>query len=157
MPLTSESRDYLQWDMSRANAVEEDKLNNHCWHVMWQPKSVIFFRCQYLCVLLIYITCRIFCAKGITVSQIFCYYVLKCWSWKTWKKMIFDIFEVWIKELFWNTINCNDIMCNFKALLNIFLHFGMDEMYQRGIFTKPIFFSPLFLRILAGDFGRVFP
>jgi hypothetical protein len=35
-----------------------------------QPK--LFFRCQCLCVLLIYITCRIFCAKGITVSQIFC-------------------------------------------------------------------------------------
>jgi hypothetical protein len=46
------------------------------------------------------------------------------------------------------------------ALLNIFLHFGMDKMYQRGIFTKKkfLFFTfPLFLRILPGDFCRVFP
>jgi hypothetical protein len=42
-----------------------------------------------------------------------------------------------MRELYWNTINFNDIMCNFMALLNIFLHFGMDDkMYQRGIFTK---------------------
>jgi hypothetical protein len=68
-------------------------------------------------------------------------------------------------ELYWNTINFNDIMCNFKAVLNIFLHFGMDKMYQRGIFTKKninisflFFFTfPLFLQILPGDFGRVFP
>jgi hypothetical protein len=37
---------------------------------------------------------------------------------------------------YWNIINFNDIRCNFKALLNIFLHFGMDKMCQRGIFTK---------------------
>jgi hypothetical protein len=64
------------------------------------------------------------------------YYILKCWSWKTLKKWFLDIFEVWIKELYWNTINFNDIKCNFKALLNIFLHFEMDKIYQRGIFTK---------------------
>jgi hypothetical protein len=63
-----------------------------------------------------------------------------------------DIFEVWIKELCWNTINFNDIRCNIKALLNIFLHFGMDKIYQRGIFT-----FLLLLPILPGDFGRVFP
>jgi hypothetical protein len=46
----------------------------HLWPSMGNPAKVIFFRCQCLCVLLIYITCRIFCAKGITVtvSQIFC-------------------------------------------------------------------------------------
>jgi hypothetical protein len=36
------------------------------------PIQCYFFRCQCLCVLLIYITCRIFCANGITLSQIFC-------------------------------------------------------------------------------------
>jgi hypothetical protein len=41
------------------------------------------------------------------------------------------------------------------ALLNIFLPFGMDKMYQRGIFTKKNFFLN-FLQILPG-FGRVFP
>jgi nesprin-1 len=34
------------------------------------PANVIFFRCQCLCGLLFYITCRIFCAKGITVQCI---------------------------------------------------------------------------------------
>jgi hypothetical protein len=94
-----------------------------------------FFRCQCLCVLLIYITCRIFCAKGI--SNIL--WVIIFWNVDhlTLRKQWFlDIFEVWIKELYWNAINFNDIRCNSKALLNIFLHFGMDEMYQGGIFTK---------------------
>jgi hypothetical protein len=85
------------------------------------------------------------------------YYILKCWSWKTWKKVIFTF--VWIKELYWNTIHFNDIRCNFKALLNIFLHFGMDNIYQRGIFTKKTFpLFPFFSEFcLCSDFGRVFP
>jgi hypothetical protein len=45
------------------------------------------------------------------------------------------IFVVLIMELYCNTINFNDIRFNFRALLNIFLHFGMDKLYQRGIFT----------------------
>jgi hypothetical protein len=36
------------------------------------PAKVIFSPDVIVDVLLIYITCRIFCAKGITVSQIFC-------------------------------------------------------------------------------------
>jgi hypothetical protein len=40
--------------------------------------------------------CRIFCANGITASQIFCelLHFEMLVSWKTWKKVIFDIFEV---------------------------------------------------------------
>jgi hypothetical protein len=117
---------------------------------LWEiPAKVILFRCQCLCVLLIYITCRIFCAKGITVSQIFC-------------ELLHFEFEMLVlenleKKLYWNTINFNDIRCNFKALLNIFLHFGMDKMYQRGIFTKQNFVFLLFLIILSDDFVQVFP
>jgi hypothetical protein len=52
------------------------KVSDHlkiCDRLWENPAKVIFFRCQCLCVLLIYITCRRFCAKDITVSQIFCY------------------------------------------------------------------------------------
>jgi hypothetical protein len=102
-----------------------------------QAKS--FFSDVNVYVLLIYIMCRIFCAKGITVSQIFCELPVLHFEivvLENLEKWFFDIFEVWIKELHWNTINFNDIRCNFKALLNIFLHFGMDKIYQRCIFTK---------------------
>jgi hypothetical protein len=110
---------------------------------LWEnPAKVIFFRCQCLCVLSIYITCRV----HHSISNIlWVIYILKCQSWG--KKWFLKIFEVWIpvKELYWNTINFNDIRCNFKALLNIFLHFGMEKMYQRGIFTKKFFLLfPLF-------------
>jgi hypothetical protein len=127
-------------------------------YTMGKPSQSHFFRCQCLCVLLIYITCRIFCAKGhhsTCISNIL--WVIAfwnvSWSWKT--------FEVWIKNYIRILFNFNYIRCNFKALLNIFLHFGMDKMYQRGIFTIKknnifCYFSP-FLRILPGDFGRVFP
>jgi hypothetical protein len=37
------------------------------------------------------------------------------------------IFEVGKKELYWNTI--------ILMTLGAFLHFGMDKLYQRGIFT----------------------
>jgi hypothetical protein len=78
--------------------------------------------------------CRIFCAKGITVSQIFCELL-------HFEMLVLENLEksdcyIFLKELYWNTINFNDIRCNFKALLNIFLHFGMDKMYHRGIFTN---------------------
>jgi hypothetical protein len=78
---------------------------------------------------------------------------------ENWKKVIF---KVWIKELYWNSTNYNDIKCNFKALLNIFLHFGMNKIYQRASLLKIqkniIFFTfPFFLQILPGNFSRVFP
>jgi hypothetical protein len=48
-------------------------VNPNCDRLLENPAKVIVFRCQCLIgVLLIYITCRIFCAKGITVSQICC-------------------------------------------------------------------------------------
>jgi hypothetical protein len=85
----------------------------NCDHLWENPAKVIFFRCQCLCVLLIYIMCRIFCAKDITVFITFWNVGLG-----TWKKVIFIYF--------WSL--------NFKGLLNIFLHFGMEKMYQRGNF-----------------------
>jgi hypothetical protein len=62
------------------------------------------------------------------------------------KKWFLYIFEVWIKEFYWNTINFNEIRCNSKALLSICLHFGMDKMYQRVSLLKKtlkkLYFSP---------------
>jgi hypothetical protein len=53
------------------------RTSSICDHLWENPAKVIFFRCQYL---LIYIMCRIFCAKGITVSQIVCeFLVLHFW------------------------------------------------------------------------------
>jgi hypothetical protein len=120
-----------------------------------QPKSFFSDDNVYVFINLCHVQ-NILC-KGhhITLKYFVSYYILKCWSWK--KVIVLDIFEVWIKELYWNTINFNDIRCNFKA----FLHFGMDKMYQRGIFNKKnknTFLNfPLFLQILPGNFGRVFP
>jgi hypothetical protein len=113
-----------------------------------QPKS--FFRCHHVQ--------NILCKGHQSISNILL--VITFWNVGIGKKWVLDSFEVWIKELYWNTIHFNDITgrCNFKALLYIFLRFGMDKMYQRGIFTKKnVCTFPLFLRILPGDFGRVFP
>jgi hypothetical protein len=41
-------------------------------------------------------------------GKMFCE-LLKCWSWK--KKCFLDIFEVWIKDLYWHNIKYNVIMC----------------------------------------------
>jgi hypothetical protein len=83
-----------------------------CDHLRENPANVIFSDVNvYLCVLLIYVTCRIFCAKGITVSQIFCE-LLHFEMLVLEKKWFLYIFEVWIKELYLNTINFNDIRCN---------------------------------------------
>jgi hypothetical protein len=54
-------------------------------------------------------------------------------------------------------------MSMFMCFINLYhvQHFRMDKIYQRGIFTKKNFFLlfpfPIFLQILPGDFGRVFP
>jgi hypothetical protein len=105
---------------------------------LWDDAAKV--RCQCLCVLLIYITCRIFCAKGITVSQICCELLhFEMLVLENLEKVIFIYFWSLNKELYWNTINFNDIMCDVWALLNILLHFGMDKMYQRAIFTFPLF------------------
>jgi hypothetical protein len=91
-------------------------------------------------------TCRIFCAKGITVSQIFC--ELSHFEMLVLDNLEKSDFYIFLKiELYWNTINFNDITCrcNFKALLNIFLHFRMDKMSQRGILMSFFYFSPFSL------------
>jgi hypothetical protein len=126
-----------------------------------QPKMSMF-----VCFINLYHVQNILCKGHHSISNIL--WVITFWNiGKLGKKLFLYIFEVWIKELYWNTIHFNDIRCYFKALLNIFLHFGIDKMYQRGIFTKKrgasllkknlfFCFSP-FIRILPGDFGRVFP
>jgi hypothetical protein len=80
------------------------------------------------------------------------YYILKCWSWKTWKKVIFRYFWSLNKGSILKYYSFfNDIRCNFKALLNIFLHFGMDKMYQKGFFFLLFpFFTKFCLATLAG-------
>jgi hypothetical protein len=103
---------------------------------------------MFMCFINLYHVQNILCKGHHSIAQIFCELFWNVGLGKLGKKLFLDIFEVWIKELDWNTINFNDIMCNFKAQLNIFLHFGMDKMYQRG---------PLFIRILPGDFSRDFP
>jgi hypothetical protein len=50
------------------------------------------------------------------------------------KNWFLDIFEVSIKELYyWNTINFNDIRCNFKALLNIYNVYSVWDISEKWI------------------------
>jgi hypothetical protein len=97
--------------ISRNEASFCDRFSLKCDHRWENPASNFFQMSMFIrvmapygpfCVLLIYITCRIFCAKGITVSQIFCEFIT-FWNvglGKLGKKWFLDIFEVWIKELY---------------------------------------------------------
>jgi hypothetical protein len=98
-------------DMMMAETVDN-------WKTMGKPSQSNFFRCQCLCV---FIMCRM---VG-----------------RSWKKVIFRYFWSLNKGLYWNTINFNDIRCNFKALLNIFLHLGIT--LGTSDITTIILFLPL--------------
>jgi hypothetical protein len=115
---------------------------NHVWYICrpsWEnPAKVIFQMSMFMSFANLYHVQNIWCKGHHSISNItLLAYILKCWSWK---KVIFRYY--WMKELYWNTIHFNDIRCNFKALLDIFLYFGMDKMYKKGIFTikKLLFF-----------------
>jgi hypothetical protein len=79
-------------------------------------------------------------------------FIFKCWSWKTWKKVIFRYFGSLNKgiKLEYN-INFNDIRCNFKAFLNIFFSctLGWIKCIRRGSLLFP-FFSEFCPATLAG-------
>jgi hypothetical protein len=110
--------------------------------------KVIFFRCQCLCVLLIYKTISLAEYSVQRTSQYLkyfvSYYILKCWCWKTWKKVIFRYFKALQFCIYFCTLGW--IKCIRGA-----------SLLKKYIFFKFLFTFPLFLRILPGDFGRVFP
>jgi hypothetical protein len=131
------------------------------WPSMGNPSESHFFQMSmFMCFINLYHEQNILCKGHHSISNILW---VTCTCITFWnvdfltvgKKWFLYIFEVWIKELYWigiYTINFNDIRCNFKALLNIFLHIGMDKMwYQRGLlfFLLFPFFSEFCLATLA--------
>jgi hypothetical protein len=98
------------------------------WPSMGKPNQSHFFQMSmFMCFINLlsiqmYHVQNILCKGHHSISNIL--WVITFWNVGLGKKRFWYIFEVWIKELYWNT-NFNDIRCNFKALLNIFLHFVM--------------------------------